>query len=520
MNRDVWSCKLCRLFSVALLIALHSPILAKDPFGIQFLDQQSKRPVPLVEIETVDHVRMVSDNQGWIAIDDPELLNAQVFFHIRSHGYEFPKDGFGFAGKTITCTSGQRLTILLDRVQLAERLYRTTGIGRDAHSMRLSKDDFSKSHYSPNRTAFETPAGCDSVLTAVMGGKMFWLWGDTQALHYPIGGSFHMTGATTDASLANIDSRPPTYEYFRDIQNRVRPLAQMPGEGPTWLSGLTVLKDAQGSEVMLANYVKVRNSLDAYRWGFVRWNPQTESFEQLAEFSDPPKLFPPSQVHTLVQKDPTSDTSYVYLCSPYPNRRVLATPEAFVDPMQYEGYTCLKEGTSFEDRKLDRNEQGDVVYRWRRNTLPLTQAQEKRLVDEKLLSQTERLCRLIDTDNQHEIQTHNGSVAWNPYRKVWSMVFTQFGGASSRLGEIWYSESKTLQGPWKKAKKIATHHQYSFYNPKIHPEFSGPGGKILYFEGTYTTTFSGNSLPTPRYDYNQILYRLDLELLSGINFDE
>jgi len=33
---------------------------------------------------------------------------------------------------------------------------------------------------------------------------------------------------------------------------------------------------------------------------------------------------------------------------------------------------------------------------------------------------------------------------------------------------------------------------------------------MIYFEGTYASTFSGNEFPTPRYDYNQIMYRLDL----------
>lgn len=98
------------------------------------------------------------------------------------------------------------------------------------------------------------------------------------------------------------------------------------------------------------------------------------------------------------------------------------------------------------------------------------------------------------------------------------MIFTQYGGESSLLGEVWYSESPSPTGPWTTAKKIATHHQYSFYNPKIHPEFSDPDGKVLYFEGTYTTSFSGNPSPTPRYEYNQILYRLDLKRLEPIHF--
>ena len=55
-----------------------------------------------------------------------------------------------------------------------------------------------------------------------------------------------------------------------------------------------------------------------------------------------------------------------------------------------------------------------------------------------------------------------------------------------------------------------THDKYSFYNPKQHPMFDKDGGRIIFFEGTYTTTFSGNNDPTPRYDYNQIMYQLDL----------
>ena len=48
-----------------------------------------------------------------------------------------------------------------------------------------------------------------------------------------------------------------------------------------------------------------------------------------------------------------------------------------------------------------------------------------------------------------------------------------------------------------------------FYNVTQHPYFDR--GRYLYFEGTYVNTFSGNPEATPRYNYNQILYRLDLE---------
>ena len=65
--------------------------------------------------------------------------------------------------------------------------------------------------------------------------------------------------------------------------------------------------------------------------------------------------------------------------------------------------------------------------------------------------------------------------------------------------------------------KILTHDHYSFYNPRHHPFLNKEGGKVIYFEGTYTKLFSSNPIATPRYDYNQMMYRLDLsdERLKG-----
>ena len=58
--------------------------------------------------------------------------------------------------------------------------------------------------------------------------------------------------------------------------------------------------------------------------------------------------------------------------------------------------------------------------------------------------------------------------------------------------------------------KIVTHDRYSFYNPAQHAFFDEDGGRLIHFEGTYSHTFSGRENRTPHYDYNQILYRLDL----------
>ena len=109
------------------------------------------------------------------------------------------------------------------------------------------------------------------------------------------------------------------------------------------------------------------------------------------------------------------------------------------------------------------------------------------------------------------IHPHTGSVYWNAFRKRWIMILEEWGGSTSFIGEIWFVEADTPVGPWVYARKIVTHDKYDFYNPAQHPEFDREGGKRIFFEGTYVNTFSGNPVPTPRYNYNQIMYGLNLE---------
>lgn len=140
---------------------------------------------------------------------------------------------------------------------------------------------------------------------------------------------------------------------------------------------------------------------------------------------------------------------------------------------------------------------------------PLSYELEQKLKKQKLLNTGEGFFDLRDLQTKQRIQIHNSSVAWNDYRGKWTMIALQKFGTSV-LGEIWYSEAESPLGPWKWARKIVTHDRYSFYNPKQHPMFARDKGRLIYFEGTYTTLFSGNEEKTPRYDYNQIMYQLDL----------
>ena len=175
-----------------------------------------------------------------------------------------------------------------------------------------------------------------------------------------------------------------------------------------------------------------------------------------------------------------------------------------MDLANYEAYTPLVEGTRYEKgkSKVDR-------WAWKRNTPPVDSEQINDLVDAGSIKREDSPFRLCDAKDHHPIQLHECSVRWNAYRKRFIMIGVEVNG-TSKLGEVWFAESKEAIGPWERAIKIVTHDHMTFYNPVQHPFFDEDGGRVIYFEGTYANTFSGNPDQTPGYDYNQMMYRLDL----------
>ncbi|MFA7006853.1 MAG: hypothetical protein WC429_22620, partial [Verrucomicrobiia bacterium] len=96
------------------ILSLHAA--PSDYFQIQVVDEQASRGVPLVELETVNHLRFITDSAGRVAFGEPGLAGQTVFFHVRSHGYEFPKDGFGFAGTRLKIEPGGKSVIKIKRL--------------------------------------------------------------------------------------------------------------------------------------------------------------------------------------------------------------------------------------------------------------------------------------------------------------------------------------------------------------------------------------------------------------------
>ena len=423
---------------------------------IEVIEKDSGWPVPMVELRTTHNVRFVSDNAGVIAFDLPELMGVETWFDVVAHGYEVPKDGFGYRGVRLKPAPGQTLKVEVTRKNIAKRLGRLTGGGLFAESQKLGQErDWHESGV----------LGCDSVQNAVYGDKMFWVWGDTTLARYPLG-IFHATAAFTPLKpLA--DFKPPIrlgLAPITDDKQAPRGVANLPGDGPTWLSAVTTLPDQTSAQRLVATYAKIRPPLEAYEYGLCVWDDKLQSFARhkivwtKSDKSPKPPALPDG--HSLIWKD-ASGKSWALFGNPLPTLRCLATFEAWQDPSAWE-------------------------------TLALQET-------------------LVSAGEGKPVKPHSGAIAYSTFRKRFVTVFMEKFGKPSAFGELWYAEADQPTGPWGRTVKIITHDNYTFYNPRLHPEFTAPDSPILLFEGTYTREFADRAVPTPRWDYNQVLYRLDLD---------
>lgn len=466
-------------------------------FTITVVDDETGRGVPLVELKTTNDIQYVTDSNGIVAFYEPGLMGRDVFFHVRSHGYSYPKDNFGYAGRTLRAVEGGSAEIRVKRENIAQRLYRITGQGIYADSL-LAGHTVPTKEPSINGLVM----GQDSVLSTIYKGKVYWFWGDTGKPSYPLG-NFHTSGATSllpgKGGLdpeAGID-----LTYFVDEAGFSKKMMPFDAPGPVWLGGLITLTDDK-SDRLFAMYSNVNNHMQAQEIGIAEFDDEKGIFVKAKQFDLDTPIKPGG--HPFRAKD--RGVEYIYFS---PITRVRADEYALLDPTKYEAYTCLKQGSRKDDPQIDQAADGRPVYSWKRNTPALFPQDEAPLIKDGKLKAGNPLFQVRDSVTGKPVLYHGASIAWNEYRRRWTMILQEAFG-SSFLGEIWYLEADRPEGPWVYARKVVTHDNYSFYNPRHHPMFDKDGGRVIFFEGTYTHTFSSSPFPTPRYDYNQIMYKLDL----------
>ena len=323
-------------------------------------------------------------------------------------------------------------------------------------------------------------------------GKVRWFWGDTLRLAHPLG-HFQTAGATSmlpqDGGLdpaVGID-----LTYFIDQGGFSRPMAPLKEPGLVWIDGLLSVADNLGNEVMLAHFTRRKDLATELEHGLLRYDDTQDIFVRVATFEKQNTWRHPRGQATL-------HAGYWYFAHPFATTRVRATLEDVLNP---EAYEALAESS---------NELEKSIYRWQSVAPPISQKSEANRMAANSPSELVPLLQLQAADTHKPILAHAGSIRWNAHRKCWVLITVQQMG-SSYLGEVWYAEAPEIQGPWSNAVKIVTHEKYSFYNPVQHAFFDRDGGKFIYFEGTYTNSFSGNTVATPRYEYNQVMYRLDVD---------
>ena len=415
----------------------------------------------------------------------------------------------------------------MHRINVAERLYRVTGRGRyvtrnDASSTGDSID----ARADRRRTALPgLVTGQDSVQVAPYRGRLHWFWGDTNRLSYPLG-LFRTAGATSalpqHASLPV--SRGIQLSYFTQPDGFARAMVDLPNpDGVVWIDGVCVVTGDNQQEHLIAHFSRRKGLAEQLEHGILVYNDQREVFESRLILNNDDRW-------RFVRDHPTrhrheDGTQYLVFGNPFPVTRVRATLKAVLDPAAYESLQCnLQDGTPHWTWQSGPPTTQHDEWQWvksgelsidRARFLPLAMTTEQ-AANTSVTTHKNPVGGDSPTKAGHNtgqpVLMHSGTVHFNSFRQKWIMLAVQQATAKnavSYLGEVWYSEADTPHGPFRKAIKVATHPGQSFYNPAQHPFFDQHDCRTIYFEGTYCNTFT-DSPPTPLYNYNQLMYRIDL----------
>jgi hypothetical protein len=283
-----------------------------------------------------------------------------------------------------------------------------------------------------------------------------------------------------------------------------------------WMGHLIAVPDAENVERLLATY-SIGRGFDELKVGWAQFDDTLQHFVELTSGGGgtPLGLGYPTKVRhgsTTWAYGPTFSTAFAITSLDPPEItvshfdnpvRTLATVAGLTTPSTYQAYTPFAQGS---DTTLDVALDGTLVYSWKTSTVPLranNPVADTVPADQKLYGHH----RDVETGVVPALT--GGSVDWNDYRQ---RFLTLVSGILS--GEIYYLEADTPMGPWTASRKVVTHAnlptRYTTYGTRRHPFFDKQGGREVFFETTYTAWLS-NSIATPRYDYNQIMHRLDLD---------
>lgn len=471
---------------LAVFLGFTCKARAEQPFAIQVVDEGNHRGVPLAVLETDNHIRLITDSAGWALFDEPGLMGRPIHFAVTSPGYALPKDADGRSGTVLVCSPGQSTEILMVRTTIAERLYRLTGQGVYRDSTLLGKDvplPF------PNINGDVLSLGPAQV--ASYQGKLVWVWSDAR-LATPKSNVMVVGAAADLPGMGGLDPTQGVHlRYFTNDQEETFDLLSAPKGQHVMIEGLISVKDATGAEHLLARYVFLRATGACVEQGIAEFNARHTFDRKIVLGEEYTWQFPSGHAVEVNGKE----GSFIYFATPFCHTRVPASYEAALSPTSYEALAW-----SEDTHKLV----------WQQERGPLTQSEEARLITRKKLSKAEARCQLVNNVTGDALPLTEGSVQWNTFRKNWVLIGNG-PGSDTTPGDVWYAEAADITGPWGPATQIATHASHAFVGPAQLSPLQEEGGRYLYFEGTLHDPVTGPMEPLPRYQDNQLMYRLDVK---------
>jgi hypothetical protein len=428
-------------YLLLLIFGLSTSAVSADEYAIRVVDAKTGRGVPLVELTPQRGPTLVTDSNGIVAFDQPGLMNQDVLFGVRSYGYSQ-------LGTTLHPTSGDSVTVAIDRTNRAERLYRVTGTGIYRDSVLVGA---SVPIAQPLLNA--NVRGQDSVQAVVYKDQIYWFWGDTL---YEIGqpDNYRTAGARSQlpASGGLDPSQGVNLNYFVNPANgwakEMMPVTQ---PGAMWIDGVFTVRDNDGHERLLARNARFLDLATNVEQGLALFNDSTETLQRFQTYSLTAPITP--QGHSI--KHTINGQEYIYFSLTYPNVRVKADWNNVTHIGNWEAYTPLRENTRYSSANppLDLDAHGNPIFGWKKNTDPLSYEMLHDLVQNGHMTRDELPFRLKDSTTGTPIRLHRSSVHWNDFRQSWIMIGVESWGASF-LGETWFSEAPTPEGPWVNAVKV------------------------------------------------------------------
>lgn len=596
------------LLGVAVTARAASPASGPDApyFAIRVVDAQTGRGVPAIRIRTTSISTYWTDSAGYAAFLEPGLMVGAsqpngVFVWVEdpeAGQYQYPADGFGNRGTKVYPKAGGSVTLKVNRLYPAQRLYRFTGYGqyRDSALMGLPNP---LANASGGGLINADVTGQDSTQAAFYKGAPHLFWGDTNTVDYPLG-SFDTTGAvvTPVAAPASAGATADVttgldVKYFGDGKGFVQHMVPVPfdktsDDGPVWVGGTTTTGDGATLGTV---FTKLNRAGGVYKWGYALWNDTATQFGSFSYFPldspfynstmgsqavivSAPAAAPSALVHAQGAAGPahgaaaqparqvrhwrtdeasegvSANETWVVMTNGYPLVRAPATAAGLTNVSRWQAYTCLVPGSSLQHPVFDRDPStGRLIYAWRYGAPPVLEPVQRlwellgliKPSDEPLLN----LTAASGAGAGQRIMLHRTALLWSDHKAAWLLV----GEDAGVFGDIYVAVSTrpTMpEGPYRVAHLVVHHSAMNFYNPCVYPwwtatlqqgdgggEGAGGGvdrgpassraaraavpvtaevgsGQVIVFSGTYVNTFT-SAPKTPFYDYNGILYALDLD---------